>query len=269
MKKIKKDWSDEFVHHWKYYIGPARASPSDLEFIKKKILEKGKDTNILILGATPEYRNLCGELGMGVTLIDFKRYNYEYLGREVKNRPKETFYEGNWLNTVLNEKFDIILADNVINVMAKADVPKLLRNVSRMLKVGGLFMPRTYVREKGETYTGEKAVKEYREERKGQALYSGIVRNMYIAAYDFKKERVVLRDVWKIAVDMRKKGLMTDEEVMEFSKLSTENREFSFFIPEREIHEKALSEFFDIKEIFYGKEEYLRDKLPLYVLKLK
>lgn len=269
MPGTKEDWSGDVVYHWKYYVPPARASPSDLEFIKKKILEKGKDCKILIFGSTPEYRNMCGELGMSVTLIDFKKFNYEYLGKEVKNKPKEIFFEGNWLKTVLNEKFDIILADNVINVLMKEDIDTLLLNVSKMLKKDGLFMPRIYIRGKNERYTGEKAIKEYREERKGQGLYSGLGRNLYIAAYDFDKDRNVLKDTWEIVIDLHKKGLLTDEELKEYSKLSLKNREFYFFIPVKEDHEKVLSGFFEIKDIFNATEDYVRGKMPLYVLGMK
>src|SRR3989338_5753606 len=134
---MPKDWSDEFVHHWNYFIGPARASPSDLRFIKKKILEKDRDAKVLVLGATPGYRNLCGELDIPVTLIDFKRYNYEYLSDEVKNKPKERFVEGNWMDTVLPEKFDIILADNVLNVVpTKENIRIVLKNRSEERRVG-------------------------------------------------------------------------------------------------------------------------------------
>lgn len=267
--KAKKDWSDKgdkFVHHWRYYEAPARPSPSDIEFIKKKILEKGKKARILILGATPEYRNLCGELGIPMILIDFSRYNYEYLAREVKNRPKEIFVEGNWLTAVLHEKFDIILADNVINVLMKKDIKKLFLNVRKMLKKDGLFMPRIYVREKGERYTGEEAIREWREERKGQSLFTATERNLLMAVYDFKKDIVVFGDEWEMLKKLRKKGIISDDELEGYRKLALENSKFKFFIPLREELNKALYEFFVIEEIFNGTERYLMDKLPLYVL---
>lgn len=266
---MPKDWADEFVYHWKYYIAPARASPSDLEFIKKKILQKGRAAKILVLGATPEYRNLCGELGIEVTLLDFSRKNYEYLANEVKNRPKETFVEGDWLNTVLDEKFDIILGDNVIDMINKKDLKALLSNISRMLKKDGLFMPRTYVRDKGERYNPEQVIKEYREERKGQPLFTGTIRNLNLAAYNFKKDRVIFKDMWKIVKDLHGRGIVSDEELEEYRNFSFENRDFRLFIPLRGELDKALSKFFDIKEIFYGTEEYLKGQLPLHVLMKK
>src|SRR3989344_2304130 len=125
-------WTDDFVKHWKYYLPPSRASPSELHFIKEKIIEKGKQAKILILGSTPEYRNLCGELKMPVTLLDFSRQNYEYLAREVKHKPKETFILGDWITTHLPHRFDIILGDNAINVVLKKDQLTFLKNVAKM-----------------------------------------------------------------------------------------------------------------------------------------
>ena len=155
--QIKGDWKVGLVQHWKYYLPPARASPSDLEFIKNKILEKiskydgdKSKVNVLVLGSTSEYRNLCGELGISCYCFDFSKYNHEYLGKEVKNKPKEVFVEGNWLDGIpkvlkkedkglKGEKFDIILADNVLNVTVRKQHQALFATISKLLKEGGLF----------------------------------------------------------------------------------------------------------------------------------
>lgn len=259
-------WKDDnFVHHWKYYVGPARASPSDLEFIKKKILEKGSKCKVLILGATPEYRDLCGQLGLGITLIDFSRYNYEYLADEVRNRPKERFIRGNWLKTALDKKFDIILGDNVINMLHKGDVRTFLSNLSKMLKEDGFFMPRTYIREKGERMGPEEAINEYNSRHKGESVIVWTIRDLYLASYDLKSDSMTIRDVYKTVLGLHKKGILDDTQLEQYKKLSLE-RDSHFFFPLREWLEKVLSEFFRTKEIFYGKEGYLKGKLPLHVL---
>ncbi len=270
---MRKDWKEEkidpFVHHWKYYLPPARASPSDLKFIEKKILEKGKNIKVLILGSTPEYRNLCGKLGVEVTCFDFSKYNFEYLMNEVKHKPKETFVEGDWVGKVLDEKFDIILGDNVVNMLMKKDFEKFLSNIAKMLKDDGLFIPRTYIRDQDERYTGLKAVKEFREERKGQHIHTAMTRNLFVAAYDFEKDMLVFTNAYKIMKDLHDKKLINDEELDYYNKLSLENREFKFFIPEKIYLDKTFLDLFKIKETFYGEEEYLRDQLPLHVLTKK
>jgi len=259
----------DFVHHWKYYLPPARASPSDLRFIKKKILEKGKGVKVLILGSTPEYRNLCGELNIPVTLLDFSRYNYDYLTAEVKNMPKEIFHEGDWLTTVLQKKFDIVLGDNIINVCKKENLHVLLTNIAKMLKLDGFFMPRVYVREKGESYTGEKVIKEYKEKRKGQTFYEGTIRNMYLAAYNLKKDMLHLHDVWILVEDLHKKRIINDKELQCYKRMCLKDNTFQFFIPLREALEKSFSTLFEIQEVFHGTEPFLQDKLPLYTLARK
>lgn len=273
-----KDWSSDFVHYWKNYKVPGRASPSDLSFIKKRIMKKSsqieknggkkQDIKILVLGATPEYRNLCGELGIPVTLFDFKKYNYEYLAAEVKNKPKEKFIEGNWLTKIPDDKFDVVLADNVLNVIMREEIPKLLENISECMKKDGIFMPRVYIRDKDEHWTGEKVIEEYRKEGSKKPFYTWVIRNFYLALYDTKKDYVVLKDVLAIASSLHDKGLLTDEELEICRNLSLE-REFKFHIPLRDDLNKMLKQFFLIKETFFGTEPYLKGKLSLHLLMKK
>lgn len=265
---MKKDWSDEFVYHWKYYKSPARPSNSDLKFIKQVIISKGKNAKVLMLGATPEYRNICGQLNISVTLIDFSKKNYQYLNREIKNKPKEKFVKGDWLKTVLDEKFDIILADNVVNMLKKKKINKLLSNVSKMMEDDGYFMPRTYVRDNGEKYTGEKSIKEYRKEYPKDGVCSGTIRNLVLASYDFKKDYTMLKDVWKVVLNLYDKKIISSKELKEYENLSL-NRDFLFFMPLRSDLRKKFSKFFKIKEIFYGSEKHLKKNLSLHVLTRK
>ena len=275
-KEIEKklNWTDEFVHHWKYYLAPSRISLSEKEFIKNKIeekirkygIDKKEKVKILVMGATPEYRQLCGEMGVPVTLLDFSRYNYEYLCQEVKNKPKEKFIEGNWLTTISEDKYDIILADNVINVVMKKGQVKLYNNVCKMLKYDGFFMPRTFVREKGETWNAEKVISEYRKEANRKSLYTWTFRPFVMAVYGYNKEFCVFKDVWTEIKKLHEKGLITNKELEEFSKWSMELREFKVYVPEREELDKILKEFFAIKETFFGAEPYLKNMLPFHVL---
>jgi hypothetical protein len=274
------DWTTNFVHYWKYYSPPARASPSDLRFIEAKIKGRiakcGNDNiKVLVLGATPEYRNLCGELGVHCYCFDFSKYNYEYLTAEIKSdfkpKLKEVFIEGNWVEKVLDDKFDIILGDNVLNLVFGEDLSKMLNNIRNMLKKEGIFMPRSYIMDKDERLTAEEAVKQYREEGSKKPIYSWLGRDLYLPTQllDMKKGFFMLKDMWLLIIGLHNKGLLTNNELEEFSKLSYENREFRFFLPVLEDFENLLNEFFIIKETFYGTEPYLKNKFPLHVLMRK
>ncbi len=268
MTKVVEQWRQGFVHFWKYYLPPARASPSDLEFIKKKILEKGKDVKVLILGSTSEYRNICGELGIPVTCFDFSEYNYNYLKDEVKKMPQERYVNGNWFTHKLDEQFDIILGDVIINLQDKKKLPNLFRNIASWLKPNGLFMPRTYIRDKDETCTAEEAIKRYRK-KTGQRLYTGSTRDLYLAGYDFEKETVNFRKLWAMLIDLHAQKIVTDEEFEDYKKLSFDT-DMHFYMPIREEFDKLFEEFFTIKEIIHGPEPYLKERMwPLHVLTTK
>jgi len=268
----KKDWSSEdFVTHWKYYESPARAIGSELEFVEKKIKEKGPEVKVLILGSTPEYRNICVKLGIKVTLLDFSKDNYEYLSDEVKDTSNETFVEGNWLKTKLGGEFDIILGDHAPNMLNfKKEYALLFENVSKMLKKDGFFIPRTYIRFQGENITPEEVIKKYEKIKKKYGIIPGSLREFFLSAYDYEKDECTLGGVFIKIKEMCDKGLLTDEELDFFeNKLSLKDRDFHFSMPEIKEFEKLALEYFEIVEVFYGTEPYLEDKLPMHVFKGK
>ena len=271
---VVKDWCDDFVHCWKYYPPPARASLSDIKFIeskiKEEILKKGRENvKVLVLGSTPEYRNLCGELEVHCYCFDFSEYNYQYLSQEVKHKPKETFILGNWLDVVPEGKFDIVLGDVVLNLIFKEEYPKMLSMVSKILEKEGYFIPRTFVRGKDEKWAGEKAVEEYRKDGSKTPVYTWLGRNLYMSAFDYEKEMLTMNKNWLVIVDLQNKGLLSKKEVDELSKLNDKGRDTYFHIPVKEEFDAKLSKFFKIKSIFYGTEPYLKDKFPLHVLMRK
>lgn len=261
------DWSGtQFVYNWKYFRPPSRPSLSELRFIKKKVIEKGKNAKVLILGATPEYREFCAKLKIPATLLDFNRLNYEYLRNEVSGEPEERFIEGNWISTALEEKFDIILGDNVINVLKKEDIDKLFSNVSKMLKKDGYFLPRTYVRDKDERYTGQKVINEYGKEGRDIDLLQQLTyRNLLLAVYDFKKESAILNNIWRLLKKLCQTGVVTKRELQEYENI-VKGWNFHVFIPEKQRLNSILKKYFVTKEIFYGKEHYLKNKFPIHVL---
>lgn len=266
----KDDWSSkDFVSHWKYYPAPARPTISELEFIEKKIKEKGKEVKVLILGSTPEYRDMCGNLGIPVSCMDFSRSNYEYLTDEVLNVPKETFIQGNWIDVKTDEKFDIILGDHSIDVVSRKDFHELMHNVSNMLKHGGLFMPRTFIRRKDETMSSKQMIKEYRQKGYIYGIVAGTIRNIFIAACNPKEGTFTFKDLWNLVSVLYKEKLITKQELGYYG----DNMgwrifpEWKFFMPLEEEFEKQALAFYDIIEIFYGTEVYLGDRYPIHVLR--
>lgn len=267
---MKQGWSsDEFVYHWKYYTSPSRASASDIEFMKKLIRKKGKKAKVLVLGATPEYRNICGELKIPVTMIDWKKFNVNYLKSEVKNKPKEVFIEGNWMKVKLKDKFDVILGDNVLNIFSKKDLPKLLKNVSLMLSKDGVFLARTHIKKKNERFTLLKIIKDYKIKNYRYGIYAGFLHNFYYLFYNKKKDCVIWKECYKKAKELLNKGLI-DKEAMDYcDKLSWENRDFRVYFPPKDKLKRIVSKYFRIANIFYGKEKYLENRSPVYVLMKK
>lgn len=281
-KEIKGDWKVGLVEHWRYYLPPVRPCPSDLEFIKKKILEKIEEYNgdkskikLLILGSTSEYRNLCGELGIKCYCFDFSKPNFDYLAEEVKNKSKEVCIEGNWLDGIPkslkkikeNEKFDFILGDCVFNITIIKNHKKLVNTIFKLLKKEGSLIPRTFFKEKKEKITYEEMIEKYRKQGSKKPIFTWLAKDLYLGAFKEGQEFILVKQIWENLVKLHEKELISDDELEELSKLSFEDRDFEFCIPVKDEFDAFFKEKFIIKEVFLTPEQYCCNKLCLHVLK--
>jgi len=79
-----KKWTLDMANAWKRMTPPIRPSRYDLavfkQFLKQKVKDKGKNIKVLILGSTPEFRDLVNSKGLTAYVCDYNKDNYEALG---------------------------------------------------------------------------------------------------------------------------------------------------------------------------------------------
>ena len=110
------NWHKNHAKAWKIMPPPARPSKGEVSIFEKyleDIYKKDKcKIKVLILGATPEFRDICNRNGFDVTCIDINKSIYESLTLLQKSvNKKEKFINTNWLTFKIKQKFDVIIGD--------------------------------------------------------------------------------------------------------------------------------------------------------------
>lgn len=159
-------WKDYAKQWGKYCASPG--SPSDQaisvyrKFIKKTGYKKG--IKILILGATPELRDLVQEFTKEVTLVDI---NWEMISEMTKLLKKpnnqEIWIKADWLKIPIMDKyFQIVLGDLVLGNVEYNKQSQLLSEVKKVLVPQGYFIQKIQLLPNKWPYTLEQTLNLYK-----------------------------------------------------------------------------------------------------------
>jgi len=99
---------------WHLVKPPSRPDKWQLDICREMFLNVSKFRNVAVLGSTIEYRDLLAEIdGINVFVFDKNKKFYDYITAFAKQSLKETFIEGDWLESLKNYKnyFNVILSD--------------------------------------------------------------------------------------------------------------------------------------------------------------
>src|SRR3989344_5386642 len=124
----QKNYS-RFADKWKHAAHPARPCKEELQVFEKFIKEHKK---VLILGATPELRDLCHKYNLQVSLCDINPVMIKEMSKLIKHKGKERIYIGNWLKIPTDDTFDLILAEQSMNIVPIKDWDAFLKEVKRV-----------------------------------------------------------------------------------------------------------------------------------------
>ena len=157
---IKKvGWDKKLAKEWGKYKPPSRPSSGEIRIYESYIRELPRKSKILIMGSTPELRDLTAKYKIDTTICDWSEDVYRALKLLVKHKAKETFIRGDWREMNFGEKFDMIIGDCSTTVVPYKDLDTVISNVSRNLVPNGLAIQRIWVRHKKEKYSVSKIVK--------------------------------------------------------------------------------------------------------------
>lgn len=145
------DW-ENWANYWKLLLDCSRPSLGDIEIFGGILNEKIKGIDspaIVILGSTPELRELCtaysAEYNANVTCVELVDYMHKAMTNLMfKNNDKEKVVFSNWLATGLPDSFaDVIVGDLTEGNITEDLKEQYFLEMNRVLKTGGKYIHRS------------------------------------------------------------------------------------------------------------------------------
>lgn len=146
-KLIQKRWNRDAMDGWGKYTWPGRPCEEDLQ-IYQSFLTEIKPQRILILGATPELRDLVATFTREpLTLVDLSLPMLSETTRFLRKADirKERWYFANWLSLPFQSGlYDAVIGDYAVRQVKQSDRAALIREIHRVLVTGGFFLTRNH-----------------------------------------------------------------------------------------------------------------------------
>ena len=282
MSETTGNWKAIF-ENWRLFCAPARPNNEVcLEFSKiiDKVIKDKTNSKILILGSTPEFRDLCYKFSLiydaEVICVDISSDNYKAMTALTKHKNKnEGFINANWLDIPLENKFvDVIISDAGISNIDFDSRKKFYTEISRVLKKDGTFITREDIlTEECKEFDFKKALEEYSDKVLNNELtllqavnnigeiclrISALNNNYKTGCSYFDKE------IDEIENESDNKLILQILKLLKNTFLINDS-EYWVILP-KEKFEQELKEFFDIEKVIVNNSYELAELLPIYVL---
>lgn len=138
--------AQKMAHQWQIYTPPVVPSKSECRIIERFVARHKKPARILILGGTPQFRDLVHYRKAEVTCVDISFDVLTAMTRLIKNEQntqKEIWVRASWLTMPLAQNYyDFVLGDLVINNLPVKLWPEFFTKIKEVLKPGGYFITR-------------------------------------------------------------------------------------------------------------------------------
>ncbi len=149
-EKFTEPWF-EFAKTWKKTYPPARPSQKNIadyeKFLREVVKSNKKGVKILLLGATPELRDLFAECeNIQVTLVDVNMDMILAMTELMKKKTEnEIWIKSDWLTVPLsNNYYDLVFGDYVTGNLPRKKLASLFGKIRTVLKPGGYFITRFF-----------------------------------------------------------------------------------------------------------------------------
>ena len=143
-------WAD-LTQWWRNVAPPVRPSRADIRIYEKflkRIIKNKKQPRILILGATPETRDLAAKYKAETTVCDISLemiMAMTQLMTHKKASQKEIWVRASWVTVPLEHNYyDLILGDGVNTNVSWSEVNQWWKHLFQLLKPKGVFITRIF-----------------------------------------------------------------------------------------------------------------------------
>jgi len=272
MQKIdnNKHFTD-FSKAWAKTLPPTRPSAKDLEVYKgllKKYRNQESITKIMILGATPELRDLASRFYAQVTVIDANKQMIDAMTGLRRYATPENIIISRWQKLSLKTKQNIVIGDTILNMLNRNDISRVIRKVvAEVLAPNGYFWHRTAMYSPKKNVKTMPVIKDWRNKK----IDIGDVRWLIGMYSKYKSYNPLTQiDDKEVFIDNIKKlyfeGLITKAE---FNRFCRYDDKVKLTIFKKSEWEQLFSKAFKIKKIITPQGHLYSKDMPIFVCQKK
>ncbi|HLC99034.1 MAG TPA: hypothetical protein VJC00_03445 [Candidatus Nanoarchaeia archaeon] len=275
-KKHKRTWTLGMAKHWKKYKPYARPSKSELTVFERYFRKASrKHGRILILGSTPEFRDLAQKHSLDTYCADISKENFLELRKLMKRKKEaassEKLIHSDWIKLRTHLRFDLIVGDWAINMIPVKKYNPFLKAVSTHLKDNGFFVHRHGVWYPGDRKKADikRIVADFRKKHKGEDFYQVKGLDMFRYFWNWKKMHVDFSKYVPGIEELHHKGILNDAEAkdLEFQRPNKTAGLCASMLMKKDFDKKVDNYFKIIKE--ERSTDLWRKNVPIYVMKVK
>lgn len=262
-------WNNYYAIIWKDIKPPIRPYEDEIRYFKeilKKKVDTETDVKVLILGSTPELRDIVYSFNLSPTVVDYSIENYEMMGELCRYERNDTVVCCDWmdmLNYLSPDSYDIILGEAAFNVIRPEYAGKLFYICNKLLKNHGQLVIKQWIRF---TNSRPSIADLHREiEYKVEDFYFSNCYPLHIMFYDFENEVVYLKEIAKQLQFLFQQGKITYQEYQSIERLNYSNVELEVYIPIEKDFVQHFDKYFSICSVLRSNVNY-GDLHPIYVL---
>jgi SAM-dependent methyltransferase len=254
-KKVicEKEWTS-VSQNWAALIPPERPSKGEIAIYEDylcKAISKRKACNALLLGATPELRDLLAKYKINTTIVDINPVMVRAMDELLEySDAKEEVVISNWLDINLKSRqFDVILCDMGLHWIFFEDWDKFFKNKLKLLKKDGYFIMNVVAIQSNEAIENiGKIIDIYKNNvfTREDKFYYHYRAMSGLKDYSRKKYCKDLKDYNNEIEKYFKKGII---DKADYDFLSSPWGDFKPVVPPKEVVDKIISKYFKIKSI--------------------
>lgn len=269
----KLTWDKELAKRFAKFYGPVRPEleMNVYEEYVKSVSEKQKP-KILILGSTPEFRDLLFKYKITPICCDINPEVFSALKKLVKRKGDEVFIHSNWLESskIISEKFDLILGHVVVNMIPDKKQPMFFKNVCKLLKDDGIFLTTVYIKSKNiSKINSSSGFERYRKNSKRWKSIKEFFNTIYPdVMISLAKNRPYFTPdlMLKEIESLFKANLISKQEKDKMMKILPPGK-VKVYVSEESSIEKELQYFFRLKKILLSVKYFDPQNFPIFELK--
>lgn len=252
---------------WERRPPPVRPSPDTVSIYADWITRRssGDPGAILVLGATPEIRNLCGQHELPILCIDHSPSMHEAMSLLVDSSPCEIYLDTDWLDVQLPETAGLVLGDGALTFLQPDEQTQFLKSLHRMLRPGGRAVLRALVKRPKRFESPEEVMNWYRSDSDDEPLYTATVK--HLDSLYLKEDRYGGSALqWEYVPELFEAGILTKDEFETFTTLNKPSSNYITYADPNRL-ENTMETLFEIEDKRVASDYSSARFTPIYVLR--